>query len=204
MTLNEFFSAIATLSGLLFVVGSMLGTGLSLTVAQTLQPLKNAGLVILAMASLGMAMIVRSLVYIIWGPDQRFYVLGIQRAKQLPFGILHAVEKHFDIVTDVELFTGCELLNRYRAFGLESDVYGNFLFPDGDNLALYDLALAELHDHLFIEGGQILRFTGVNLVLGEFVRLHLAAAKTDEILHRGRRSGLLDYFGRSCFCCGIG
>ena len=31
MNLSEFFSAIATLSGLLFVVGSMLGTGLSLT-----------------------------------------------------------------------------------------------------------------------------------------------------------------------------
>jgi predicted Na+-dependent transporter len=49
MTLETFFSAIATLSGLLFVVGSMLATGLSLTVAQILQPLKNARLVILAL-----------------------------------------------------------------------------------------------------------------------------------------------------------
>ena len=49
MTLNEFFSAIAALSGLLFVVGSMLATGLSLTVAQILQPLKNARLVVLAL-----------------------------------------------------------------------------------------------------------------------------------------------------------
>ncbi len=49
MTLNEFFSAIAALSGLLFVVGSMLATGLSLTVAQILQPLKNTRLVILAL-----------------------------------------------------------------------------------------------------------------------------------------------------------
>ena len=49
MTLEAFFSAIAALSGLTFVVASMLGTGLSLTVAQILQPLKNARLVILAL-----------------------------------------------------------------------------------------------------------------------------------------------------------
>ncbi len=56
---------------------------------------RKAGLVILAMASLGMAMIVRSLVYIIWGPDQRFYVLGIQRAKELPFGIMLKPDQMF-------------------------------------------------------------------------------------------------------------
>ena len=49
MTLQAFLSAIAALCGLTFVVGSMLGTGLSLTVAQILQPLKNARLVILAL-----------------------------------------------------------------------------------------------------------------------------------------------------------
>lgn len=62
---------------------------------------RKAGLVILAMASLGMAMIVRSLVYIIWGPDQRFYVLGIQRAKQLPFGIMLKPD---------QMFIGCTAL----------------------------------------------------------------------------------------------
>ena len=49
MTVEQFFSAIAALAGLTFVVGSMLGTGLSLTVAQILQPLKNARLVVLAL-----------------------------------------------------------------------------------------------------------------------------------------------------------
>ena len=49
MTLETFLSTIAALSGLLFVVGSMLGTGLSLTVAQIIQPLKNVRLVILAL-----------------------------------------------------------------------------------------------------------------------------------------------------------
>ncbi|MFN2197354.1 MAG: bile acid:sodium symporter family protein [Anaerolineales bacterium] len=49
MTVNEFFTAIAQLSGLLFVVSSMLAMGLSLTLAQIAQPLKNARLVILAL-----------------------------------------------------------------------------------------------------------------------------------------------------------
>lgn len=49
MTVNEFFTAIAQLSGLLFVVSSMLAMGLSLTLAQIAQPLKNARLVVVAL-----------------------------------------------------------------------------------------------------------------------------------------------------------
>jgi BASS family bile acid:Na+ symporter len=49
MTLAEFFEAIAKLSGFLFIVTSMLAMGLSLTMAQILQPLKNARLVVLAL-----------------------------------------------------------------------------------------------------------------------------------------------------------
>lgn len=49
MMLETFFTAIATVGGLLFVVGSMLATGLSLTVAEIVAPLKNARLVILAL-----------------------------------------------------------------------------------------------------------------------------------------------------------
>jgi predicted Na+-dependent transporter len=49
MTLNDFFSAIAGISGLLFVVTSMLAMSLSLSVQQMTQPLKNARLVSLAL-----------------------------------------------------------------------------------------------------------------------------------------------------------
>jgi len=49
MTLNEFFSAIAGISGLLFVVTSMLAMSLSLSVQAMTQPLKNVRLVILAL-----------------------------------------------------------------------------------------------------------------------------------------------------------
>jgi len=49
LTLEAFFSAIAGLAGLLFIVSSMLAMGMSLTVAQILQPLRNVRLVLLAL-----------------------------------------------------------------------------------------------------------------------------------------------------------
>lgn len=51
MTLEELIGAIAGLSGLLFVVTSMLGMGASLTMAMIFQPLKNVKLVILALVA---------------------------------------------------------------------------------------------------------------------------------------------------------
>jgi predicted Na+-dependent transporter len=51
MTPAQLFDAIAKLSGLLFVVASMLAMGLSLTMAQILQPLKNLRLVILPLVA---------------------------------------------------------------------------------------------------------------------------------------------------------
>ena len=49
MTANEFFQALSGIAGVLFVVTSMLAMGMSLTIAQIIQPLKNARLVILAL-----------------------------------------------------------------------------------------------------------------------------------------------------------
>jgi predicted Na+-dependent transporter len=49
MTLETFLSTITGLSGLLFVVTSMLAMSLSLSVQQMTQPLRNARLVILAL-----------------------------------------------------------------------------------------------------------------------------------------------------------
>jgi BASS family bile acid:Na+ symporter len=49
MNATELFQAIGALSGLVFVVTSMLAMGLSLTMAQILEPLKNALRVILAL-----------------------------------------------------------------------------------------------------------------------------------------------------------
>ena len=63
MTIESFISVIATLSGLLFVVASMLAMGLSLTMAQIVQPLKNVRLVVLAL--LGNFVLVPALAYLI-------------------------------------------------------------------------------------------------------------------------------------------
>jgi len=49
MTAQEFFQDIGSLTGLLFIITSMLAMGLSLTVAQIVQPLKNVRLVLLAL-----------------------------------------------------------------------------------------------------------------------------------------------------------
>jgi predicted Na+-dependent transporter len=49
MTLADFINAIAALSGLLFIVTSMLAMGMSLTIPMIIQPLKNGRLVVLAL-----------------------------------------------------------------------------------------------------------------------------------------------------------
>jgi predicted Na+-dependent transporter len=49
MTLEALFSAIAALAGLLFILSSMLAMGMSLTMAQILQPLRNVRMVLLAL-----------------------------------------------------------------------------------------------------------------------------------------------------------
>jgi BASS family bile acid:Na+ symporter len=49
MTLSEFLTVIGQLSGLLFIVTSMLAMGMSLTIAQIIEPLKNIRLIILAL-----------------------------------------------------------------------------------------------------------------------------------------------------------
>jgi BASS family bile acid:Na+ symporter len=49
MTAVEFFQAIAALSGVLFVIASMLAMGMSLTIPQIVEPLRNIRLVVLAL-----------------------------------------------------------------------------------------------------------------------------------------------------------
>lgn len=63
MTAEQFFEAIAKLSGLLFVVTSMLAMGMSLTMPMIMQSLKNTRLVILALV--GNFVLVPLLAYII-------------------------------------------------------------------------------------------------------------------------------------------
>ena len=63
MTTEEFFSAIAGLSGILFVVASMLAMGLCLAIQMIIQPLKNVRLV--ALVLLANSVLVPLLAYLI-------------------------------------------------------------------------------------------------------------------------------------------
>jgi BASS family bile acid:Na+ symporter len=88
MTLEELIGAIAGLSGLLFVVTSMLGMGASLTMAMILQPLKNAKLVILAL--LANFILVPALAYLISivlpiSEDQKIGLIVLACAAGAPF-----------------------------------------------------------------------------------------------------------------------
>lgn len=70
---------------------AMIGTVLAALALERLifGPLRRQGSspVILAMAAIGAAFLIRSLVYIIWGGDFHFYYRGIRQVLTLPFGI---------------------------------------------------------------------------------------------------------------------
>jgi branched-chain amino acid transport system permease protein len=134
---------------------------------------RKAGLVILAMTSLGMAMIVRSLVYIIWGPDQRFYVLGIQRAKELPFGIMLKPDQMFIGGTAVVVMALVYLLlyrtklgkamratsdnmELARVSGIDTERIVSWTWAIGGGLAGLAGVLLALQSHLMPEMGFIL------------------------------------------------
>jgi BASS family bile acid:Na+ symporter len=98
MTLEAFFSAIAALSGLSFVVASMLGMGLSLTMAQILQPLKNARLVILAL--LANFVLVPLLAYVITR------VIPLEQSLQIGLIVLSTVAGAPFLVKEVQAAKG--------------------------------------------------------------------------------------------------
>lgn len=88
MTLAEFIGAIAGLSGLLFVVTSMLGMGAALTMTMILQPLKNTKLVILALVA--NFILVPALAYVITlvlpiSDDQKIGLIVLACAAGAPF-----------------------------------------------------------------------------------------------------------------------
>lgn len=86
--MTDTLNTIAQLSGLVFVVGSMLAMGLSLTVPQIIQPLKNKRLVILAL--IANFVIVPALAYGITalipiGEGQRIGLILLATAAGAPF-----------------------------------------------------------------------------------------------------------------------
>ncbi|MBI1886225.1 MAG: branched-chain amino acid ABC transporter permease [Chloroflexi bacterium] len=64
---------------------------------------RGAGIVIFAIASLGVAIAARSLMLIIWGPEPRSYVTGIHKAQQYPFDIRLKTDQIFIFAVAVGL-----------------------------------------------------------------------------------------------------
>lgn len=58
---------------------------------------RRSGIVIFAVASLGIAFSMRALMLIIWGPEPRTYVRGIHRAREYPFDIALKTDQIFII-----------------------------------------------------------------------------------------------------------
>src|SRR5579863_5051957 len=88
--------------------------------------------------------------------------------------ILDAVEKHLDLVTDLEIAFAAgpgEFSQRHAAFGLQADVDDGHVFLDRDNLALDDGAFLQVAapEGLVEHGGKI--FTG--RIIGISSRSHL-------------------------------
>lgn len=68
--------------------------------ARVYRPLRErkAGVVILAIASLGTAIAMRSILLMVWGPQQRFYAPGIRHTTELPLLGTRVVNDQFFIV----------------------------------------------------------------------------------------------------------
>ena len=71
---------------------------------------RGSGTVVLAIASLGVAIVLRAIMLLWWGPDQRLYVSGIHPAREFPFDIMLKPDQIFIIATAFLLMTVVYLL----------------------------------------------------------------------------------------------
>jgi branched-chain amino acid transport system permease protein/neutral amino acid transport system permease protein len=76
------------------VVLAVLSVGLDRLVFRPLRR-RGSGIVIFAVASLGVAFSIRAIMLIIWGPDPRSYISGIHRAQHYPFDIVLKTDQIF-------------------------------------------------------------------------------------------------------------
>lgn len=78
---------------------------------------RRSGIVIFAIASLGVAIAVRSVMFIFWGPDPRVYVEGIHKAQSYPFGIVLKTDQIFIFAVAVALALATYLLLFHTKLG---------------------------------------------------------------------------------------
>ena len=80
--------------GLAGLVMAALSVGLDRLVYRPLRR-RGSGIVMFAVASLGIAFSTRALIQIIWGPDPRIYFQGIHPAREYPFDVLLKTDQLF-------------------------------------------------------------------------------------------------------------
>lgn len=80
------------------LVTGLVAVGVDRLVYRRMRDLR-AGAVMLSIASLAMAFVLRSLIYILWGPDFHFYSKGLRPMLMLPLGIKLRPDQIFIIVT---------------------------------------------------------------------------------------------------------
>jgi branched-chain amino acid transport system permease protein/neutral amino acid transport system permease protein len=123
-SLDSLPSALDKIGDLTFGYGLIIATVLSAIAMALLfigldrliyRPLRRrrASVVILGIASLGVALVVRSSILIFWGPDPRVFVSGIHPAQSLPFDITLKTDQIFILVAAI-LLTAVMYLLLYR------------------------------------------------------------------------------------------
>jgi len=85
----------------IFVSMAALGVGSVAIDRVVYRPLRQrgSGTVVLAIASLGVAIVLRAIMLLCWGPDQQLYVPGIHPAREFPFDIMLKPDQIFIIAT---------------------------------------------------------------------------------------------------------
>ena len=85
----------------MFVSLAVLGVGSIAIDRVVYRPLRRrgSGTVVLAIASLGVAIVLRAIMLLWWGPDQQLYVSGIHPAREFPFDIMLKPDQIFIVAT---------------------------------------------------------------------------------------------------------
>lgn len=102
--------------GIACVMMAALLVGLDRVVYRPLRR-RKAGIVILAIASLGLAIATRSVILMFWGPDPRYYQSGIRKTIELPWGTRIPADQIFIVAAAAVLVVLVYLLLYFTKLG---------------------------------------------------------------------------------------
>jgi branched-chain amino acid transport system permease protein len=122
---------------------------------------RGSGIVIFAIASLGIAIAMRSLILILWGPQPRFYAPGIRPTSDLPFDIRIVTDQIFIFIAAIVLAILVYLL-------LFRTKLGKAMRAIADNADLAEVSginTAQIINWTWLIGGALVAVAGVMLAL---------------------------------------